>query len=213
MALTRAQIAGIAVAIFITVLSIVTFIISYCHNRNLVKQPDDAEAQAEPELQLPGPLVQDNSRKTHPQTFYDWVRSGNDSSTRHSPVTTTKIQPKQHRHDRYPSLEHGPGPVIRSRPIVTQSVSTPTTAPKVERPGSDDSIKASSLHQAVLDIGGSKGQGEGKKEPRKLEEKSTALSHHTFTQITKTTSRSEGEGENGNQASSSHLAALRLSDT
>ncbi|CAO2652726.1 Nn.00g021370.m01.CDS01 [Neocucurbitaria sp. VM-36] len=169
MALTRAQIAGIVVAFFIVVtLTLVAGITIYRYrNRAPDKPPDDTETPVEPEEHLPGPTNSD-ARRTNPQTFYDWVRSSNTSDPRSS--STAKSQPQQQGHDRFPSLEHGPGPVIHSRPTVAHRSTMPNTAPNLERSASGDSIKASSLRQAVLDIGNSKQQGESKKEKKEEKE-------------------------------------------
>ncbi|KAJ4362929.1 hypothetical protein N0V83_010046 [Neocucurbitaria cava] len=158
MALTRAQIAGIVVA-FVILTAILIAGIAIIIYRKRTRGPDgpadDGGAQnEEPDLALPGPTNSD-ARRTNPQTFYDWVRAGNPPSSPSS--STAKPQPQQQQgHDRFPSLEHGPGPIIHSRPT------TLTTAPTLKRSATGDSAKASSLRRAVLDVG-AKGEHETKK--------------------------------------------------
>lgn len=157
--LTRAQIAGIVVAFVILtsilVAGIITIIIYRKRTRSSDEPADNAGAQnEEPDLALPGPTNSD-ARRTNPQTFYDWVRAGNPPSPPSS--STAKPQPQQQQgHDRFPSLEHGPGPIIRSRSTM------PTTATSLKRSATGDSAKASSLRRAVLDVG-AKGEDETRK--------------------------------------------------
>jgi hypothetical protein len=150
----------------------------------------DLEAQDNPDLQLPTPTNGSGTvRRTtgKPQTFYDWVRSENSKGTskvsksnsknhdrylslEHGPGPTVRseaspiVYSKPTKiHSRYPSLEHGPGPTVSSeassvysRPIISRA----GTMVSANRPVTRDSVGASSLRQAVLDIGALSGDEE-----------------------------------------------------
>jgi hypothetical protein len=106
------------------------------------REDDDSSQRDYP--RLPGPL-NDNERRANPRTFYDWVRfdKGASRSAISKPV-------KGHAHN--PSLEHGPGPVLVSSTANRHHTVPAAVTPKVERPGTSSSNRASSLRDAVLDV-------------------------------------------------------------
>jgi hypothetical protein len=72
------------------------------------------------------------------QTFQDWICTSNN-----------EVLSKQH--ERYPSLEHGLAPVISNIESSVYSRPTISRAGTTARPGTRDSMDASSLRRAVLE--------------------------------------------------------------
>jgi hypothetical protein len=138
----------IGILLFITVVTIA--LLFYRHRtRKAAPKPDpetaatspEPEAEPEPTYSLPGSIHDPGTiRRTtgEPQTFYDWVQSSN----------------VQAGNERLPSLENGPGPGEASSMYSRPTVSRANT---LVRPGTRDSIGASSFRKAVLEAGNAGG--------------------------------------------------------
>ncbi|KAH7062926.1 hypothetical protein BKA63DRAFT_189133 [Paraphoma chrysanthemicola] len=167
---TTAKTAGLVIGILLLIATFAGGALIYYrhrHNNNLAVKVADSEvgidspapSSPNPALAIPPPAVTDTSTGTvrrqtgRPQTFHDWVQSSN---------ATTSVKP---------SFDNGPGPILNS--------STPSTYPRAPpssigiatiaiRPGTRDSVGASSLRQAVLGAVKADGLDDTAKDKRQL---------------------------------------------
>ena len=147
MTLFSTQIAGIAIGVFF-VLSLIMFALYYSIDR-LRKQNGTAKATT------PSSPTGSGSPTPPPQHLMDNQRR-----------TSNQYSPPQQEHSR-PSLEYGPGPTWVATPepetyrfnTIRAVPATPkTSSANAMRPVTSESDKRSSLHQAVLGAGTSRGR-------------------------------------------------------
>ncbi|KAH7361318.1 hypothetical protein BKA66DRAFT_210786 [Pyrenochaeta sp. MPI-SDFR-AT-0127] len=147
MPLTRTQTVGIIVGILI-ILAITIGILIHRQRTLPQQKPSDEEASQQdpdprdPDPRDPSPLGSDESRP--PKDFCDWASTSNSQSNASGVAQE---------HARYPSLGNGPGPTINARPSQGLASSAALSKLRVERPSTTDSMRPSSLRQAVLDVG------------------------------------------------------------
>jgi hypothetical protein len=144
---TKAKIAGLVLGIlfFLVFITTTTILIYRRRNKDSTSPPksDPEDIATTPDPTLSGPIHEPGTvrRKTgQPQTFSDWIRASNNEATS-----------VQNAH--YPSLEHGPGPVINSAASSTYARSNVTRTISIApgaRSAAKGSMDASSFRKAVL---------------------------------------------------------------